>query len=302
MSQFARDVDSPLLGSIKNDRRMMVWNFFSIVRERQTKLPIYDDGRVRIEVFGTEAGVATIWDKELLIYVASIMQDKMNRGEAITDCVTFTAYDFFRVTGTKPTGSAYERLEEALTRLQGTQVKTNIETGGEGETNAFSWVQNYRIEYRRSKNGEKSMRSVTIQICPWLFRAIQKDGWMLTYDHRFFELGPIEKRLYEIARAHCGQQSGFKIGIEKLRQKVGTENDLRRFKSKLLEISHRRVPLPGYGLSVIDPRQRLSECKAQKPVGRTPLRSYLVFFYKTDRLNCLPTFDQVPDLTDDLLT
>ena len=43
-------IDSPLIGKIKNDRTMMVWNFFSLTRERQDRLPIYDDGTIRIEV------------------------------------------------------------------------------------------------------------------------------------------------------------------------------------------------------------------------------------------------------------
>jgi plasmid replication initiation protein len=135
MSQLCLDpsLDSPLLGKIKNDRTIMVFSFFSLMREKVTELPVYDDGRIRIEVTGTKHGVANIWDKELLIYIASLMQDKMNRGEFIDPNrreFTFSAHDFFRITGTKPGGSSYDRLEESLLRLQGTQISTNIETGG----------------------------------------------------------------------------------------------------------------------------------------------------------------------------
>jgi len=40
----------------------MAYNFFALTKERQTKLPRYDDGKYSIEVKGTEDGVATIWD------------------------------------------------------------------------------------------------------------------------------------------------------------------------------------------------------------------------------------------------
>ena len=53
-------IDSPLIGKIKNDRTMMVWNFFALTKERVTELPVYDDGRIRIEVTGTKFGVANI--------------------------------------------------------------------------------------------------------------------------------------------------------------------------------------------------------------------------------------------------
>jgi plasmid replication initiation protein len=75
-------VDSPLIGKVKNDRSLMVWNFFALTKERVTELSPYRDGNVFIEVKGTRSGVATIWDKEILIYVASLMMDKVNRGEA----------------------------------------------------------------------------------------------------------------------------------------------------------------------------------------------------------------------------
>src|SRR3954452_8886576 len=137
--QLALDLtrDSPLIGRVKNDRTLMVWNFFSLSRERVSELPTYDDGRVRIEVSGAKYGVATIWDKEILIYLASLVQDKLNRGEEVSPRLVFTAHDICRVTGSVVGGSAYRRIAEGLRRLQGTQIITNIETGGAGEDQAF---------------------------------------------------------------------------------------------------------------------------------------------------------------------
>jgi plasmid replication initiation protein len=80
VDQLSFALDSPLVGKVKNDRTVMVWNFFALSKERLTELPVYDDGTVRIEVTGTKHGVATIWDKELLIYIAGMPRPVLQRG------------------------------------------------------------------------------------------------------------------------------------------------------------------------------------------------------------------------------
>jgi len=300
------DNDSPLLGTAKNERTLMAYNFFSLTRDHQTELPRYDDGKFSIEVVGTKFGIANIWDKEVLIYLESLLQDRINRGEAPSPIFQFTANDLFRITGTKAAGTAYERLEGALDRLKSTTIKTNLldDDGEGGETSGFSWIDDYRIQWRKNRNGEKAMQAVRVILGRRLYNAILNKNRVLTYDSRYFQLGPLEKRLYEIARAHVGEQPGFKMNIDKLRLRVGIQNDLRRFKSKLQVISRRKAPLPGYGLSLVDPRiQRSLDPKKPKPTGRTPLKSYLVYFYRIDRLNSLLPIEKVPtleELGDDL--
>ena len=56
-------VDAPL----KDERAIMEFPFFSL-QKRPRRLPmVYDDGAVKIEVFPGHTGMATIWDKDLLI-------------------------------------------------------------------------------------------------------------------------------------------------------------------------------------------------------------------------------------------
>ena len=297
--QLSLALDSPLVGKVKNSRTVMVWSFFGLSKDLVTELPVYDDGRTRIEVTGTKHGVATIFDKELLIYVVSLMQEKVNRGERVERSMTFTANDFFRVVGRTPGGSAYERIEDALLRLQGTQVRTNIETGGEGEDGAFSWISDFKINYRRDpRTGEKVMRSLTVEICKWLHRAVLHDGNMLTHPVAYFKLAPLERRLYEIARS--GPQDGFRINLEKLRVRVGSTAELKRFKHTILALSKLRNPIPEYGLVLIDPRvQRTLDAKAPPPRGRTPLKAYQVYFFRTDKMASMPPWHQAK-VADDL--
>ncbi len=182
--------DSPLRGSIKNEWSVMAYSFFSLARDTHQELEPYDDGRVRIEVKVTKSGVASIWDKELLIYAASLIVDRANRGEGLSPRITFAPHDFFRIAHVKNAGTAYERVTGALERLQGTQIKTNIETGGEGSDEWFSWLKTAKVNYRKDpKTGDRVLQSVTLELCDWLFRATGRDNRMLTYDRRYFDLG-----------------------------------------------------------------------------------------------------------------
>jgi plasmid replication initiation protein len=279
----------------------MAYNFFSLTREHQTELARYDDGKFSIEVVGTKYGIANIWDKEILIYLESLLQERLDAGEKPSPIFQFTANDLFRITGTKAAGTAYERLEEGLKRLKGTMVTTNLldDDGGGGETEAFGWIDDYKIRWRTNKSGEKTMHGVRVILGRRLYNAILKKNQVLTYDSRYFQLPPMEKRLYEIARCHVGDQPGFKMGIEKLRLRVGLTIPLRHFKSRLLAISKRKNPLPGFGISLVDPRiKRALDHKRPKPQGRTPLHSYLVYFFPDNKLNRLAPIDAVPSLED----
>lgn len=290
MEQLQLDVgpapDSPLHGAVKNDRRMMVWNFFSLDTSRVRREGIcFTDGSIIIEVRAGPVGMATMADKEILIYIASLMVEKMNRGEIPTPEITFTAHDFFRVTGTAAAGTAYARIKGALDRLQGTQVRTNIETGGEGRDEWFSWIKAARLDYRKTSSGKRMLKSVTVELCDWLYHAILKDNRMLTYDRKYFDLTPLEKRLYEISRAHCGHQKGFCINLEKLRRRVGVESDLRRFKYDLKKIAD-TGRIPEYGIVLKgDPASVNTKAAIERVnINRKPKnKNILVIFWNKKR-------------------
>jgi plasmid replication initiation protein len=278
--QLSLRFDSPLYGKVKNERVVMVFNFFALAKERVSELAIYDDGTVRIEVTGTKHGVANMYDKDLLIYLASLLQEKINRNEQISPKLYVTGYDFFRACGQSLGGSSYQRLEESLRRLQGTQIKTNIETGGEGQDEAFSWLTSYKAQYVRGPNGVRRLRGFMVELCEWLFRAVVKDRRMLTYDPEYFKLSPIERRLYEIARAHCGQQPAFRIGLAKLHTRVGSDTSLQNFKKVL---DRQDGVLPGYAYRIVDPRppNRASRATTTRQ-RRVPLDRLQVLFYRHD--------------------
>jgi plasmid replication initiation protein len=250
-------IDGPLIGNVKNTAHMMMWSFFAhqwVENDPVMELPPYDDGTIRIEVRGTNRGVATVLDAETIIYITSLISEKLDRGETVGRDFTFTLQDFCRVSGLKMSGTVSDRLEAGLERLQGTQIKTNMKVGGKAETEFFSWISHGKLVRAPDKvvNGEKKrgkVRHVRVEISEWLWRALCVDRSFLTYKKEFFRLSPIKRRLYELARVHCSDRPSFVIGLESLRNRVGSIQELKFFKNYLEEISSgAATPLPGYSL------------------------------------------------------
>jgi hypothetical protein len=195
-------------------------------------------------------------------------------------------------------------LVESLGRLKSTTIRTNLldDDGEGGEHESFSWLDSVRVKWRRDRDGEKVMQAVRVELSERLFNTLCKSNRILTYHSRYFTLSPIEKRLYEIARAFCGNQPhGFKMNLEKLRLRVGVQSDLRYFRSDLARIAADMFALPDYGIQIVDPRARRSlDRNRPRPAGRTPLKAHLVFFFRTDRLSRLPLAADAPLIDEDV--
>lgn len=243
------EVDSPLYGKIRGERSVMDFPFFPLSKIATKKEIDYKLDDVSIQIRPSANGIATMYDKEIILYVASLMAQQLSEGKPIERDFSFTAHDFFRSTGvTRPSKRDYQRFTDSLARLQGTQIRTNIETGNEIERGWFSWLSEARANYTKMPNGDEQLRIVKVRLCEWLYRAIQRDGQIYAYHNDYFKLGTIERRLYEIAHCHCeGDQ--IELPLDLLSAKVGSTADLRKFKQHLREIETENR-LPEYSMSV----------------------------------------------------
>lgn len=296
--------DSPLHGKVRSERHLMAYPFFDLSKTPRRRPIIYDDGKVRIEVHGSALGVPTIWDAELILYVASLMIMAMNRGEVPGKTFVFAAHDFLRVARRAVGGRDYARIEGMLSRLQGGQIKTTIEAGGKGYAGFFSWFSQAEIEYRIDARGRKQMRAIRITLCDWLYNAILQDRRILAIHDGYFDLSPIERRLYEIGRAHCGNQPTFKIGIEKLLRRVGAEMKLDKFKHLLKGVSEQHK-LPEYDIVLTnDPKSPLVQAAKQaglrSATRRDSIRQIVVVYVPRTRGAPVDPFDMPLDSVDEL--
>ena len=115
------------------------------------------------------------------------------------------------------------------------------------------------------------MLDVEITLSDWVFDAIENNH-VLTLNRQYFKLRkPLERRLYEIARKHCGAQKGWKIGLEKLRDKCGSNSTIKEFRrliGKIIEDDEQHGHMPDYGF-VLD--GNTVEVKPRKDVIDTAL-------------------------------
>ena len=264
-------LDSPLYGDIQGERTVAEFPFFALTKRAQMEPMTFESDAARIEINPSKTGVATIYDKEILLYIASLMVERLENGETVDRYLSFTANDLFRMTGTNPSARSYTSLKASLNRLQGTQIITNIETGGEGSDSAFSWLLKADIKYTKLPNGERRVKHIEVMLCDWLHRAILSDRRIAAYHDDFFKLGPIERRLYELAKFNCLDGNRFEADAVDLAGRVGCSlepRSIENFKRTLREVA-KEQSLPEYSLS-------LTDRKEPGPKGGRPKLSTLV--------------------------
>ncbi|MCH9808469.1 MAG: replication initiator protein A [Alphaproteobacteria bacterium] len=216
--------------------------FFSLTTRPDTRIRRYENGDHWLEVVPSVKGMATVHDKDILIYAASQLMAARKEGRPISQELLLTAHDVLVFTNRHTGGRDYELLGDALARLQGTQVQTNVKTGGSEERHIFGLVDSASVA-RHPKTGR--IMEVRIKLSDWFFRAVQSQE-VLTLHPDYFRLRkPIDKRIYEIARKHCGAQSSWKISLELLKSKSGSTDTLRKFRMNVRQIAEKQH-LPDY--------------------------------------------------------
>jgi hypothetical protein len=220
--------------------------------------------------------MANVLDKDFLIYVASLMREKLDRGEVPSQTFSFTANDFFRIAGRATGGTGYESIERSMDRLQGTQIKTNITTGNRTEREWFSWISRGTFASKTTKAGRELRGTITVELCDWLYRAILHDGLMLKYNPRYFDLDPLPRRMYEVALSFIGEHEGFLMPLEVLHKQIGTQSEPKHLKQSIKAVIEKDL-LPDFRLGFADGRDLdAGEIPASK---RIPLKDLVVVFW-----------------------
>ena len=234
--------------SPKDDMASMEHPLFTLATRPDRRILRYEHGPASIEVTPSVKGLATIHDKDVLIYCVSQLVAALNEGRPTGPVLQLTAHDLLVATNRETSGDGYRRLREALERLSGTRIVTNIATGGVEWTRGFGLIDAWEI-LRKSRNGR--MIHVTVTLSDWMYRSVVSKS-VLTLHRDYFHLRkPLERRVYEIARKHCGRQAEWRIGLETLLKKTGSTSPRRVFR-KMIRDMVAEDGLPDYALSLTD--------------------------------------------------
>jgi len=233
----------------KDDMASMEHPLFSLSTRPDLKVQDYTHNGTSVRITPSVKGRATIHDKDILIYCVSQLMAALNAGRSVSRTLQLTAHDLLVATNRETSGDAYRRLREAFERLAGTRITTNLTTGPKEDrievTSGFGLIETWEI-VRRARGGR--MVSVTVTLSEWLFRAVLGRS-VLTLNRDYFRLRrPLERRIYELARKHCGRQPEWRVSVETLLKKTGSASPRRVFRAMLREIiasDH----LPDYTLS-----------------------------------------------------
>ncbi|WP_246327778.1 replication initiator protein A [Candidatus Competibacter phosphatis] len=191
-------------------------------------------------------GLPTIHDKDVLLYCASYLRAAIARGLMPSQTLRFAAYDLLVSTNRLTNGRSYERFKAALERLSGTRIQTNIKTGGLIIEEGFGLIDAWRA-VKEDKDGR--VIAAEIKLSDWFYNAVVSNE-VLTINREYFQIRkPIERRIYELARKHCGDDQDFKIGLAKLHKKVGTTAPIRKFRAQIRAIEETNK-LPDYSVSM----------------------------------------------------
>jgi plasmid replication initiation protein len=224
----------------KDDMASMEHPIFSLSTKPDTRVLRYEHRNVVVEIAPSVRGLATIYDKDILIYCVSQLMAKKNAGEPLAQTLHLNAHDLLVWTNREISGDGYRRLKEAFERLRGTSITTNIKTNGEDEVQGFGLIESFRI-VRETKSGR--MTEMQVKLSDWVYRIIQGSE-VLTLSRDYFRLRkPTDRRVYELARKHCGEQDEWKISLSLLHKKTGSSSHSREFKSMIRElVQHDHLP------------------------------------------------------------
>ena len=203
----------------------------------------YEHNGATITITPPTTGRATIHDKDIWIYCISRLVQALDEGAQVSRVVRFTAYDFLTSTNRRTDGDAYKRFEEALARLRGTTIQTNIKVKGKREMRVFGLIDSARVVER----ADGKAIAVEVELPRWLMWAVE-DRQVLKISPDYFRLRkPLDRRIYELARKHCGHQGKWTVGLKTLHKKSGSTASLREFRRAIRSLAE-SDELPDYAL------------------------------------------------------
>ena len=218
----------------KDDTASMEHPMFSLATKPDMRHLLYKSGENSLEIIPSSLGLPSIKDKDILIFCISQLMHRKNRGEEIGKRVRFSARELMMATNRNTDGREYKRVEKAFQRLQGTQFKTSIRTGSKKEVRIFSLID--EGGYVMRGEGEWRLDYCEVVLSDWFMRAIEANEVVSISEDYFRLRRPLERRIYEIARKHCGNQKRWHIKLANLQDKTGSNAPLKKFRLNIRQI------------------------------------------------------------------
>lgn len=233
--------------AFKDDIASMEHPYFSLSKRPEKRIREYSLGGKTLKVIPSVVGAPTIFDKDLVIFLTSAIVRAQNAGRPVSKKFRIHVTDFLRTTHRSTGGASYQRVVDMCRRLAGARIETNVRSTEEERTKGFGMIEAYEV-VSYTKNGKGALE-LDVTVSDWVMRSAVELS-VLTLNSKYFKLtGPVERRLYELARKHCGAQPWWVIDLELLRTKVGSEQAGPKWKQEMKRVSLENI-LPDYRVYV----------------------------------------------------
>ena len=252
---------------LKDQRETMERPFFSLQKRKRLKPIEYSspDGEVWVKVEAIPAyGMATIWDADILIWAASVLNSLKEQGaNDLPRTLKTTVFDLLRAIKRDTGGKTYGELQAALHQLETTSIRTSIRAPKRRTEAQFGWLDGWTLEVDEATSQPRGM---TLTLSNWVYEGIVNDRSLLTMHQDYFLLtGGLERALYRIARKHAGTQpDGWVCRLEVLQDKTGSDSPAKEFNRMLRKIVE-RDQLPEYQPGLHPDRRRRNGAEDPAP-------------------------------------
>jgi len=248
---FVCDVTDVIL---KDDMASMEHPFYSLSKKPDRESRRYEHNGKWIEFRPSIKGLPTIYDKDLIIYAISHLVAGLEEGEDIPKTVEIDPYAFFVFTQRSTGGRDYDALVDSLDRIDGTRYRTNVVFNGTKTDEWMGIIDKASLETDEHTNKPRRLR---ITLSDMIVEAIRERKNVLTLHRDYFRLRkPIQRRVYELARKHCGNQPSWPAYVKTLHIKSGSKGSLREFRRALKELAE-EDGLPDYRIEFDEDSDRV---------------------------------------------
>ena len=228
--------------------------FYSLTKKPETAVRRYEHNGNWLEIVPSVKGMATIYDKDILIYAISQIMAKLNVNEPVSRRVRINTRELLQFTNRGTGGKDYQAICDALERLDGTRIRTNIRRGDEERYEIFGLIDAASVARKFGLDGRLLWAEVVLS--DWVFDAIQAKQ-VLTLHPDYFRLRkPIERRVYELARKHCGQSGRQAISVSVLYRKSWSRGHIDKFRHVLKQLAD-NDHLPDYAMDYDPDRDQI---------------------------------------------
>lgn len=243
---------SPKERAARDLAEMMEVPFLALSKNRKSPI-IYEkydgDNFIKVKVTRhTGHFLASIYDWDIVLYVAGKMQEMLNKGLDIPPrTMVITRHELLKALK-KHDGKKEELdLRASLSRLQRTGIDTTIRNEDGRYDAGFGFLDSWGYTKR------KDIKEISITLSQWLYDGICAKGSLLMVDSDYFAITSALKRfLYRTSRKHTGGHGKtWEFSVETLYEKSGSEREFKKFKSDL-KVAVLHNDIPGYHLEWIE--------------------------------------------------